>query len=188
MLRQLTLIALMMTAAGAAVAAPVSECQNTKYSAVMPALKDFKFGSTMEEARAALKKAFPDHGLITVDNNMAVLNFRFDRQDLFDQVGIGFTGSVASFIVFSYSDRFQEKSGGGPTASVAILEALRKRVGGHSDREVSHDASMVRLMWSADKGLSFSFRAKNPNVLILRFDCEPAALKGRAALDGSLGF
>jgi hypothetical protein len=171
---------------GTAAAKPVSECMDTRYHAVMPALKKLKFGIDRRAARSALQKAYPDKGRIIETPQSVRINFHRHEQDIFDQVAIGFIGDVAVYFAFSYSDGFQAKMGGGGPAVETILAKVMEKVGRFTDHSSYGDS--VKLIWPESKGLAFKLVGRDPNVLVFRFECAPAVKQAQKAMSGSLGF
>lgn len=189
MLRQaltITALSLSLLITAPLSAKPTNECHSAEYSAVMPALKDFRYGIDRQAARRLLEQAFPGKGII-LNRDMSVdLNIYRHHQDVFDIVSIAFAADMAVSITFSYSNSLQTKLGGGAQAVVTVLEKLKAKIGNFDSNDINGETA--KLIWGPKKGLTFSLIGRDPDVLLLRFACETVKAQARKALSGSIGF
>lgn len=189
MLRQaltITALTLSLLVTAPLSAKPTNECHSAEYTAVMPALKDFRYGISRQAARRLLEQAFPGKGVILNKETSLRLNIYRHHQDVFDVVSIGFVADMAVSITFSYSNSLQAKLGGGEGAVLTVLNKLKSKIGNFNDHSTGGD--VAKLIWGPKKGLMFSLIGKDPDVLLLSFSCETAKTQARQALSGSIGF
>ena len=168
MIRTLLISAMLIAISSTQVFAE-NTCTKGHYTQVMPDHKGVTFGMPIAKAKDALQKSYGAKARVSLSDGKISVKLKDAHQEVFDQLLFLSADGRVTVMIWSYSNTFQSKLGGIGPAFMGVLKKVKDKVGGADESDKVEGG--MKFIWSTRDGMSLGITGKDPNMVVMRFEC-----------------